>query len=71
MGKALHDVVAAAAALTPSIGTWIAVNPYRAKTGEWGCNPFNETTAIMPQVPEPVQIMIALNMAGFEEVLAR
>jgi len=71
MGKALHDVVAAAAALTPSIGTWVAVDLYRAKTGEWGCNPFNETTAIMPQVPEPVQIMIALNMAGFEEVLAR
>lgn len=35
-GKALHDVVAAALALSPDVGRWVPAVPYRER-GEWGC----------------------------------
>lgn len=35
-GKALHDVVAAALALSPELGTWVPAVPYRER-GQWGC----------------------------------
>lgn len=55
-GKALHDVVAAIAALSPEIGTWVRVKPY-SKSGEWGCHLSNE--------PDSPMIMIDLNRTAF------
>jgi hypothetical protein len=37
-GKALHDVIAAVAAIDTSLGSWARVDPYR-KEGKWGSNP--------------------------------
>lgn len=62
-GKALHDVVAATAALSPSVGTWKEVIPYRSK-GEWGCH---EPPTKTPDTPT---IMIALDMGGFVKAMA-
>jgi hypothetical protein len=45
--KALHDVVAAACYLNPSIGTWIQGTPYRAKNGEWGTQPDAEGDLVL------------------------
>lgn len=41
-GKALHDPLAMACALTPAIGTWVRVNVYRHK-GEWGSTESSES----------------------------
>lgn len=61
-GKALHDVIAVAAAIDPSIGTWARVTPYRASNGEWGCH---ESTD-----PASPLILTALDLDRFIEVLA-
>lgn len=64
-GKALHDVVAAAAALSPSIGTWEKVVPYRQK-GEWGCRKPS------PDDATPLsEILIKLKMDEFVEAMAK
>lgn len=65
-GKALHDTIAAAAAIDPSIGTWVAVRPYMEK-GEWGCLP-SETTESETQ-DSPPSIMISLDIEAFERTL--
>jgi hypothetical protein len=62
-GKALHDVIAAVAALSPSVGKWVPVVPYRER-GEWGCLPAEGSSE------RPVQIMTALDVAAFESALA-
>ena len=46
-GKALHDLVAAAAAIDPDIATWVDVEPYR-ENGEWGCRNTNEENNSKP-----------------------
>jgi inosine-uridine nucleoside N-ribohydrolase len=45
--KALHDVVAAACYVDPSIGTWIRGKLYRAQNGEWGTDPNNPEDYIL------------------------
>lgn len=37
-GKALHDIIAAVAALNPEIFSWTSITPYTDKNG-WGCTP--------------------------------
>lgn len=72
-GKALHDVVAAAVAIRPSIGTWTQVCPFRdAKTGEWGCKAA-EPAALDPTKgiePAPVFALTQLDLGGFETTLS-
>jgi pyrimidine-specific ribonucleoside hydrolase len=60
-GKALHDVIAAVAAIDPRIGIWRPVELYR-KQNEWG-------SRLVDSGPEAVDIMIALNETAFEAVL--
>jgi len=66
-GKALHDTIAAAAAIDPSIGTWVRVQPYMEK-GEWGCHEYDESTR-QANAPDPPSIMIVLNNEAFERTL--
>lgn len=63
-GKALHDVIATAAAIDSTIGTWVKVQPYREK-GEWGCHEFDSKS----DTPNPPSIMVALDNEAFESTL--
>lgn len=70
-GKALHDVIAAVAALSHDIGTWVPVEPYRTPNGEWGCREFNELVHTMTMdASNPPLIMIALDNPAFEIALS-
>lgn len=68
-GKALHDVIAAAAALSPTIGTWSKVHPYREHNGEWGCREVNELDVTL-DASAPPEIMVTLDNDAFERTLA-
>ena len=70
-GKALHDVIAAVAALSPSVGTWVPVEPYRTSKGDWGCHEFNEADHALSQgAAPPVQIMLSLDNVAFEAAVS-
>jgi len=69
-GKALHDVIAAVAALSPHIGTWAPVEPYYEK-GEWGCRPVDMLVhSLTLDGADPVCIMTSLDKPNFEAALA-
>ena len=65
-GKALHDVIAAAAAIDPTIGTWKRVSLYRTKNNEWGCKEYSEYDS---SVQFSSDIMIKLDIPAFNRVL--
>ena len=65
-GKALHDVIAAAAAIEPAIGTWKKVSLYRTKNNEWGCKEYSDFDS---SVQYSSDIMIKLDITGFNRVL--
>jgi pyrimidine-specific ribonucleoside hydrolase len=65
-GKALHDVIAAAAAIEPSIGTWKSVSLYRTKNNEWGCKEYSQYQS---DVQFGSEIMIKLDISAFNRVL--
>jgi pyrimidine-specific ribonucleoside hydrolase len=65
-GKALHDVIAAAAAIEPTIGIWKPVSLYRTKNNEWGCKEYNEYNS---DVQFYSDIMIKLDINAFNRVL--
>ena len=65
-GKALHDVIAAAAAIEPEIGMWKQVSLYRTKNNEWGCK---ECSDYDSSVQFPSKVMIKLDISGFNRVL--
>jgi len=66
-GKALHDVIAAVAALNAKVGTWVPVRPYRAPNGEWGCYEYNELVeGLTLDAAAPPLIMTALDVSAFE-----
>jgi pyrimidine-specific ribonucleoside hydrolase len=60
-GKALHDVIAAAAAIEPEIATWKSAFLYRNNKNEWGCteNPGDESS----------KVIINLDISRFNKVL--
>lgn len=51
--KALHDVVAAACYLDPSIGTWVKGDPYRAVSGKWGTELHPDGSSILVDLDYP------------------
>lgn len=65
-GKALHDVIAAAAAIDPSIGIWKQVSLYRTKNNEWGCIEYSNTQS---DIEFSSDIMIKLDISAFNKVL--
>jgi pyrimidine-specific ribonucleoside hydrolase len=65
-GKALHDVIAAAAAIEQSIGIWKPVSLYRTKNNEWGCK---EYSTYQSDVQFSSQIMIKLDISAFNKTL--
>jgi pyrimidine-specific ribonucleoside hydrolase len=70
-GKALHDIVATACALKPSIGNWIEVWPYYRK-GEWGCMPPKHEVVVdmgADRSYAPIFALIKLDLDAFETVI--
>jgi len=65
-GKALHDVIAAAAAIESSIGVWKSVSLYRTKNNEWGCKDYS---VYQSDIQFGSEIMIRLDISVFNKVL--
>jgi pyrimidine-specific ribonucleoside hydrolase len=61
-GKALHDVIAAVAAIETTLGSWVRVEPYRQE-GKWGCRHTED-----PNAPE---ILTSFNQDVFFETLSQ